>query len=362
MRVIHVGSSYQMGLTSQETNLAISYEKFKDIKFFVLTGENEQFIGLRDRLKIADIRHVMIPGLDDHHDFIVLIKRLIKEIRLFKPNIVTVNTNWQLVLFGVARFFIKSKFKIVYTIHGYRHNHAVKSRVAIVIISILLHIFANKIIAPSTFLKNKFPTLKRRTIHIPLGEDPIFFDKSEAPNFIKPYKFCYPAAFRHGKNHLDLIEAFARFIQITGNLDSQLYLPGEGYLLGKAKQCAVEMGISDRVIFPGQLDRNKMLELYLQCQFSIVCSNIETFGHCIAEPLILQRVLITRHVGIAIDIVKDGVNGLVFDTFEDLVSCLVKIDSMPLEDLMRISASAYRLSPLFNWDEITKLHINEVFL
>jgi len=361
MNLIHVGSSYQMGLTSQETNLAIAYKLNTKINFIALSGEKEQFIGLSSLLIKNNITHVIIPGFDEHRNFIRLIKSLIKVIRLFNPNIVTLNTNWQLVLFGVTRFFIKNKFKIIYTIHGYRHNHSIKSKIAIILISTLLHIFADLINAPSTFVKNKFPTLKRKLISIPLGEDDIFFEKSKAPNFSKPYKFCYPAVFRQGKNQLELIQAFARFIQITENLDSQLYLPGEGSLLGKAKQYAVEMGIEDRVIFPGQLDRNQMLELYLKCQFSIVCSNVETFGHCIAEPLILQRVLITRDVGIAIDVVKDNVNGLVFDTFEDLVTCLVKIDSMPKEDLMRISASASSLASIFNWKNIAIQHVEKMF-
>jgi glycosyltransferase involved in cell wall biosynthesis len=70
----------------------------------------------------------------------------------------------------------------------------------------------------------------------------------------------------------------------------------------------------------------------IKCQIAIVPTNSETFGHCIAEPLVLQRILITKHVGVAIDVVRHGENGFFFETKEDLVNCLKEIREMSLKN------------------------------
>jgi len=74
MRIIQIASSHLIGLTSQETNLAIAYSKIANLDILVLSGENEQHNGLNNDLAKKKIRHIIINGLDRHQNLFNLIK------------------------------------------------------------------------------------------------------------------------------------------------------------------------------------------------------------------------------------------------------------------------------------------------
>lgn len=298
IKLLHVASSHLLGLTNQETQLALAYHALPDLDISVLSGEKEQFIGCFAALKAADISVVRIRGFDEHHD----LKRLIKEFIIAADNtradIVSVNTNWQLLVAGLANLFVKKNYKIIYTIHGFRNNHPLKSFVARFFISALLFIFADRINAPSNYVRKKFHLLSYKTRSIPLGVDEIFFRNSKLPDFSKRLAFCFPGQFRSGKNQILLIKAFAEYINQTSDSNSILILPGEGVLISKCKRLAEKKDVAHQVIFPGQVDRLSMMEIYQKCQVALVATNAETFGHCIAEPLVMKRIILSSSVGI----------------------------------------------------------------
>lgn len=361
IRLIHVASSYQMGLTNQETQLALAYKRVAAIDSIVVTGECEQYEGCFKLLKSNGIANQIIKGFDVHHDFFRLVGEFLSIVRKFKPDVVTVNTNWQLVVVGCAKFFSKEKFKLVYTIHGFRHNSRLKSVFARYMIGSLLFIFADAINAPTVYVKNKFSFLHRWMKSIPLGEDEIFFECSLRPNFTKPLNFLFPGVFRAGKNQEMLIAAFRDYLDISKDTQGKLFLPGEGESREKAMKLARDLGIASRVVFPGQLNRQEMLAMYMQCQVAIIPSNDETFGHCIAEPLVMQRIVVSRNVGLAPDFLVDGKNGFLFEGRSELVQHLLEIYSMNQDDLISISESARVTGENFHWQNIAIRHFKELF-
>lgn len=123
----------------------------------------------------------------------------------------------------------------------------------------------------------------------------------------------FPAQFRHGKNQDVIIRAFAKHIKQTNDGDSRLILPGAGDLLNEMKRLADSLGISNRVEFPGLLSKEDIRQLYLKSNIGIVSSNSETFGQSIVEPFVLGRCVISRPVGIANDIIQNGVNGYIYN-------------------------------------------------
>lgn len=361
VRFLHVASSYRIGLTNQETELALAYHDHEELDAMVVTGEKEQFAGCFSRLEQSKIPFSVIRGFDDHDDFMRLVKEFILIVDGFQPSIVTVNTNWQLLIVGISRIISRKHFKIVYTIHGFRHNHKAKSVIARFLIGTLLWVFADMIIAPSSYVAKKFSFLNRKIVHVPLGEDEVFFKRSTAPDFNKPISFCFPGEFRAGKNQHILIEAFIDFVEISGNQDSMLYLPGSGPLLDALQESVRKAGFSDRIHFPGQLDRNNILDLYRQCQVVVVPSNEETFGHCIAEPLVLQRIVLTRPVGLAVDHLLHGDNGFLFETKDELVRLLLYVVSLGPDKLALISRSAKETGESFRWKHVVNNIQKEVF-
>ncbi|MFM2074947.1 MAG: hypothetical protein RJB34_1252 [Pseudomonadota bacterium] len=361
MKLIHLASSYKMGLTNQETQLALAFSKVDDLQYLVVTGENEQFEGCFETLCNNNINNKIIYGFDEHHEPFRLIKEFNQIITEFNPDIVTVNTNWQLLITGLARLFSFKKFKIVYTIHGYRHNEKLKSYVARILIGGLLFLFSDAINAPTKFIRNKFKLLKYKIFVIPLGEDQIFFENSSTHDFSKPLNLVFPGVFRHGKNQELLIKAFKKFISSTHNCNTVLHLPGEGELKNQAQDLVRQLAIDKQVLFPGHLSRLQMLEVYAKCQIAIIPSNVETFGHCIAEPLVMQCIVISANTGLAPDFIQHGLNGFIFKDENDLVEILIKIKKMDVEQLQNIALAAKETGGNFKWPNIALRLFNEVY-
>lgn len=360
-KVIHIASSHKMGLTAQETELAIAYKNLNLFDLLVVTGENEQYEGSFNRLMENSVNNKIIHGFDEHRNFVRLVREFVCQCDVYCPSIVTLNTNWQLLVVGVARLFCKARFKIIYTVHGFRNSEKIKSYVALFLIGILLKVFADVINAPTAYVARKFGLLQRKMVSIPLGEDPIFFEQSKPNKFGSTLKVIFAGQFRAGKNQDILIHALHDYMAQTGDKDVVLYLPGSGDLLPVAQRLADDLYISESIVFPGQLNRQEMLELYNNCQIAVVPTNSETFGHCIAEPLVLQKIVISRPVGVAIDVIEHGSNGFLFETTGELIQILLKIRNMSPEELANISAHAKETGEMFRWENIAKRHYQEVF-
>lgn len=357
LRLLHVASSHMMGLTNQETQLALAYQALNDVDITVVSGENEQVAGCFDALRRAGIPYATINGLDQHHQFIRLVREFGALVAEIKSDIVSVNTNWQLVIAAAAKIFGRSPYKIVYTIHGFRHNHPVKSVIARGLIGALLLLFSDRINAPTGYVRNKFAWLKYKIKSIPLGEDDLFFINSRPPDFTRPLSFCFAGQFREGKNQAMLIEAFAEYIAQTNDQAARLVLPGNGDLLPACKSVASRLGIAGQVVFPGQLNRQEMVEIYKKCQVALVPTNSETFGHCIAEPLVMRRIVLSRPVGIANDVIIHGTNGFIFNTKPQLIDLMVGLKQMEEVDLKKIAESAGVVGLRFSWKEIAKSNV-----
>jgi glycosyltransferase involved in cell wall biosynthesis len=360
IKVLHVASSHLVGLTHQETQLAKAYALLDKVCVTVLSGESEQCYGCFDALNQSGVPFVIINGFDKHGEFIRIVREVVALLDDIQPDIVTVNTNWQILIFGLARMWVKNKYAVIYTIHGFRHNHPYKSDIARLIIGLLLWIFADRVNAPSSYVGNMFGFLRYKMVSIPLGEDDTFFEKSEDPDFESTWQFCFPGQFRAGKNQAMLIRAFAEYIYKTSDRNSRLFLPGDGELLSSSKLLACKLGVEQQVIFPGQLNREDMLDIYRKCQFAIIPTNNETFGHCIAEPLVMKRVVLTRQVGIAPDVINHGINGYFFNDEAELTELLIVLTRVDRHHLISISRNAGEIGKCFKWAEVSRQYVDSM--
>lgn len=360
LTLVHVASSHIMGLTNQETHLALAYQALDAVHISVVCGEKEQVPGCFYALETAGIPIVIINGFDEHNQ----IWRLVTDFRAWMdrlmPDIVSVNTNWQIVIAALARLSGRQRYKIIYTIHGFRHNHPVKSILARFLIGALLFLFADAINAPSGYVRDKFSFLRYKTKSAPLGEDNVFFLNSAPPDFTMPLSFCFAGQFREGKNQSMLIEAFAEYLVRTNDRQAKLVLPGEGGLLSRCISLASTLGVSNHVLFPGQINRSEMVRIYKDCQVAIVPTNSETFGHCIAEPMVMRRIVLSRPVGIAPDVIIHGVNGFIFSTKSQLVDLMTAIRAMSVEKLMQIADHAGETGQQFNWATVAKKNVENL--
>lgn len=356
--LLFFSSDYKVGLTTALSEQAIEIKKLSNINLSCISSEKEMEQGLHNRLKENNIDMTIVPHLDEHSDF----KRLVREInRVIEEKEIThvnVHNNWQLAIISYLKYkrIIPRKFKIIYTIHGYRHNSFFKSLLAIFVIGLALLLFADRVISMSSYVSKRFWFVAYKT-------DLVFYimnkpEFNKATNMIvpRPLKLVFPAQFRHGKNQQMLIEAIDMYIKETDDRTIKLYLPGDGVYLNECKSIVKSKGLSDNVIFPGKLPHRAVIDLYEESNVAVVASNVETYGRCIAEPFALGRCLVTRKTGVALDIVKEGENGMFFSSVKELVEILIKLYHSP-DLLIRIADNAFDERYLFSSEHVMKCHV-----
>ena len=289
-KLLFFASDFKIGLSTLLADELIALYRY-GIEVCAVAGENEQESGLSEKIKIEAIPIFRIDGLDRHEKFKELAISLIDIMVKNKIRVVHVQNNWQLALMAYVKFKLcfKQKIRIIYTLHGFRHNHLLKSYVAQVIIGLGLLCFADKVICMSGYLRKKFKLLSYKIELLPLGVSTSFFSGNYCPLPQNGLQMIFPAQFRHGKNQDIIIRAFAEHIRRTNDNDSKLVLPGAGDLLSEMKGLTERLGISNRVEFPGLLCKEDVRLLYLKSNIGIVSSNSETFGQSIVEPFVLGR-------------------------------------------------------------------------
>ena len=352
-RILLFGSSHRIGLTSLMVEMATAVQASNGASLLVVTGEREQFPGLFAILEGRGIASAQIEGLDEHGRFWPLARQLSRLIREFRPQVVHAQTNWQMAQACAARSLARSKCAIFYTVHGYRHNAPLKALVARLAMSLALRMFADKILVPSSFLAARFRCLGKKRGLLFLGVDEVFFTSTGPVNQQDRFRMVFGGQFRRGKNQAMLIRACAGLLE-RGCRDWELVLPGQGELLDECKALARTLGVAERVNFPGQLNREEMLQTYLSCLVALVPTNVETFGLCIAEPFVLGRIVVTRRVGVAEDVLVHGKNGFFFESEADLVDILEKLVKMDRSRWSEISKQALQDREVFRWSQIAR--------
>lgn len=360
-RIFFFGSSHKIGLTGQLTDFACSCldAGVRRDDFLCISGEREQFPGLFGRLDVRGVDYVKINGLDDHGSFFRLVREFDAHVKRFVPGVVHAQTNWQLAIAAIAKYLYGRRYAIVYTVHGYRHNYKFRSFMARYLMSIGLMFLVDKVITPSTFLKKKFGCVKAKAEVIFLGVEHDLWSGYRPPEFAGAKRLIFPGEFRQGKNQDTLIRALKSYIDRTGAGGIELYLPGQGERLEYCRALARTLNLETKVFFPGFVDRAEMLRLYLLCQYAVIPSNVETFGLCITEPYMLGRVVITRHVGVADDLITEGETGFFFENEKDLPVVLGNIFS-DLQKCIRVSRNAYNNRGVLSWEQICNRYFKTI--
>jgi glycosyltransferase involved in cell wall biosynthesis len=350
-RIINFVSCYGEGVTPVLVEQAASMFKDSQHQYLFLAGEREQQKGLFQRMDKEGLPYAIIEGLDRHKGLRSLVGRFRTHVDRFKPDVVHVHTNWQLLLAVSARG--RFAYKILYTVHAYRHNFPIRRIIARNLIGLALRLYVDRVIVICSSVGRVFKWVTSKTDILFEGVDPAFFRNYAAPEFTGTRRLIFAGQFRHGKNQDVLIRAVARYVESTGDTDIELYLPGKGRELEACQRLAEKYGLEAHVKFPGYLNKKEMLDLYRKCQYAVVPANNETFGMCIAEPYALGRVVISRRVGVAEDIIEHGRTGFLFNTEAELVQVLREILNNR-EKSAEVSANALANARCFDWRALTQ--------
>jgi glycosyltransferase involved in cell wall biosynthesis len=93
----------------------------------------------------------------------------------------------------------------------------------------------------------------------------------------------------------------------------KLIVAGDGDYLPGAKQLAKDLGVADKVIFPGFV-RNEDTSLFYNAAdvFIFPTLRLESFGIVIAEAMACEKPVIASHIGSIPTVIEDGINGILF--------------------------------------------------
>jgi colanic acid/amylovoran biosynthesis glycosyltransferase len=144
-------------------------------------------------------------------------------------------------------------------------------------------------------------------------------------------RFCQVAGFAEKKGHRYTLQAFARYAAAHPN--AELILGGDGPLLPDIRAHCAELGLNDRVRFPGQVDKAEVIRLMAQSdvflQHSVTASdgNMEGLPTALMEAMATGLIVVsTRHSGIP-ELIADGDNGYLVEE-RDLDGYVAKLESL----------------------------------
>lgn len=149
------------------------------------------------------------------------------------------------------------------------------------------------------------------------------------------FRFVSVAQLNANKGHADLLAACAI---LTGEVDFELHIVGEGPLDSTLRDLARSLALADRVKFVGRLGRQIVLQELMDADALIVSSHRETFGVVLVEALACGKPVISTRCGGPEDIVT-AENGLLVapsapkelaDAMRRMVGCAHEFDAARL--------------------------------
>lgn len=129
----------------------------------------------------------------------------------------------------------------------------------------------------------------------------------------------YGAEFSKRKNQAALLHAMVRLPEQV-----RLVLPGDGVLRQSCMELAQELGLGDRVLFPGQ---SKMAPWYAVASAAVSVSRSEGLPFNMMEAMYCRLPVAASAVKGHVDLIEDGETGLLFpwDRVDDCAACLKKL-------------------------------------
>lgn len=263
---------------------------------------------------------------------------MVKDIINWKPEIIHSQTEFSTM---VTAKIIRKELCIpqVHTYHtlyeDYLHyilgGKIIKKSTACKITKALLNTF-DGVIAPTEKVKE---VLKNYEVEVPLYVVPtgIKIDKFNEPLTYKTKEEVYKRYNLHDsdiiigyvgriakeKNLQEIIE-FSKSLQ---NPSIKLMVVGGGPYLQEIKRLCLEY--SSNVIFTGMIPQNEIHNYYKLCKVFLTASTSETQGLTYIEALASGCPVVCREDKAASSIIKDNVNGYMYNNEDEFIRCIEKI-------------------------------------
>jgi len=133
----------------------------------------------------------------------------------------------------------------------------------------------------------------------------------------------------------------------------RLLLTGEGTQRERMEQTAVEAGVSDRVVFLGTVEEERLLDLYADALAVAYLPFDEDYGYVTLESFLARKPVITaRDSGGTLEFVEDGVNGSICDASPEAIADAVNALAANRAHAASLGAAGYERARAITWDGV----------
>lgn len=184
-----------------------------------------------------------------------------------------------------------------------------------------------------------------------------------------PEEFANHAVYRHRAPYLLamgrlvhkkgfdlLIHAFSKVKSELPRLE--LLIAGDGDERDALERLIGELGLRDRVTLLGFADRGKTIALFLGCEFFVLSSRVEPFGIVVLEAMASHKAVLATRSGGVVDLVQDGVNGLLVEPTADALATGMREMLANLELTRSMSAHAYTTIQHWTWENVVRQYLD----
>ena len=315
----------------------LKYFKENGYEVHVATSndENEEF-------PYCDVKHsICIERSPLKFDNLKAIKQMKELLEKEKFDIVHCHTPMGGVVTRLAaKKARKQGTKVLYTAHGFHFYKGApaKSWILYYPVEKYLSRFTDVLITINKedyeIAKNKFKARRTELVH-GVGVDDSKFDgiplKADEENDLKAelgikdndFVLMYVAELNENKNQIMLIEAMKQIVKTNVNI--KLFLIGSGCLENFYKEKVKELGLESNIKFLGyRRDTNKLLKL---ADLYVATSKREGLPLNLVEAALSKVPIIASKNRGHVEIVKDGINGFIFSTENDLISRIIQLNA-----------------------------------
>ncbi len=174
----------------------------------------------------------------------------------------------------------------------------------------------------ATLLNERLGHEGSRWVELPNMVNPTFTDFEVPPKSASErFEFLNVAMMDENKGQDALLRAFARLSKTHPG--ARLTIGGDGRDRGKLERLARELGVADKVMFPGLLSREEVLRRMAMTDAFVLSSRFETFGVVVIEALALGKPVIATRCGGPNSILREEDGILVpVDSVESLTAAM----------------------------------------
>ena len=196
---------------------------------------------------------------------------------------------------------------------------------------------------------------------IPNGVDVDFFRPPDEPRDFpgKPFAFLFAGRFQPQKNLFFLLDRFNE-LQQASRRPFTLHLVGNGPMLTNLQQYAARLGLQDRLIWHGWLDKESLRRVYQSADCFINPSLYEGMPNTVLEAMASGLPVVASHIPGHDDLVKPGETGYLINLSEAAAFTQAFINLMDHRELARAMGQAGRDLAVrdFSWDRTALNYLN----